>query len=346
MFGIQNGETIARGDWFTALLEDGEYEQYNKLINNKAWLLTLLQNICSMFVREGLPDSVDPRIIEPVLLLYGCGAYVKEGEKLIYGICQTCGEPNRYYIGKDAIVMAGGGYCEKFEDWENNENIVVCWNTPNRLPDLQIFRTADNLTEIDTSLMCNLIYSRLYPIAVADDDKTLVKLQKLFEDMLVGKFGAITSSNILNVAATGKEDPGIGIVNITDVAVSDKIQYLAKYHDDVLRWFYSFYGQNVQATSKLAQESVAESTSGEGVSMILPHTMYHERQRECEQLQKKFGLTVTCEFSEPWQNSFADCVSEDGTEATAEEEEEKGVDNESNNDSSGNAEEGSASDNQ
>ena len=342
MFGIQNGETVSRGDWFTALLDDGEYEEYNKLVNKKAWLLSLLQNVSSMFVRDGLPDSVDPRIIEPILLLYGCGAYVKEGDKTIFGICQTCGMPNRYYIGKDAIVTAGGGYCETFKDWEENPDIVVCWNTPNRLSDLQIFRSANELNEIDISLMCNLIYSRLYPIGVANDDKTRVKIEQLFEDMLVGKFAAITSENILNSVATGKTEPGIGVVNLTDVSVSDKIQYLAKYHDDVLRWFYSFYGQNVQATSKLAQESVAESTSGEGVSMILPHTMYHERQRECEQLKKKFGYTVTCEFSEPWQNAFADCVSENGSADTAE----KGEVNENNYDIIGTTEKGSISGNE
>lgn len=342
MLGIHTGDTISRGDWFTALLQDNKFEEYNKLINNKAWLLSLLQNICSMFVRDGLPDSVDPRIIEPILLLYGCGAYVKEGDNTIFGICQTCGEPNRYYIGKDAIVTAGGGYCETFKDWENNDKIVVCWNTPNRLPDLQIYRTAKDLTEIDVSLMCNLIYSRLYPIGVANDDKTRIKIEKLFEEMLVGKFAAITSDNILQGVATGTDTPGINVVNLTDVAVSDKIQYLAKYHDDVLRWFYSFYGQNVQATSKLAQESVAESTSGEGVSMILPHTMYHERQRECQELKKKFGITVTCEFSEPWQNAFADCVSENGTADTAE----KGEVNENNYDIGGVSEKGGISGNQ
>lgn len=316
MFGLQTGDSITFGDFFREMMED--YDKYNKAIDNRAWVYTLLQMVSSMFVRDGLPKYLDDRVIEPVLLMAGCGAYVREDGKVIFGVCKTVGMPNRYYIGKDAIVTAGGGYCKEFKDWETNPDIVVCWNNHLRLPDVQIWKTASNLTEIDISLLCNLLYSRLYPVGVASDDKTRIALEELFNNMKVGKFAAITSENVLNNFLQGTADPGINVVNLTDVSVSDKIQYLAKYHDDTKRWFWSLYGQNVQAASKLAQESVAESTSGEGVSMIIPHDMYHERQREAEQLKKKFGWNVTIDFTEPWQNAFADCASEDGTPATAE----------------------------
>lgn len=286
---------------------------------NWQWFYTLLTLVSSMFKREGLPEEIDERVIEPYLLLTGCGAYVKEGDKYIFGRCTLGGEPDRYYRGKNAIVTAGGGYCKVFEDWLTNPDIVVCWNAPTRTPDFQLWKTAGVLTEVDLSLLCNLIYSRLYPIGVAQDDKTKKTLEQLYANMKVGKFASITSKNIFD-SISGKDGTGVDVLNLTDVTVSDKIQYLAKYRDDLMRWLWSMYGQNVQATSKLAQESVAESTSGEGVSMILPHTMYHERLRECEELNKKFGWNVTVNFTEPWQNSFADCYSEDEGPETAEDE--------------------------
>lgn len=314
--GYNTGDTVTSGDFFRELLDD--YDKYNKEIDRRAWFYKLLGMVSSMFVREGLPGYLDDRVIEPILMLGGCGAYVKDEGKVIFGVCKTVGMPNRYYIGKDAIVTAGGGYCKEFKDWENNKDIVVCWNNHLRLPDLQIWKTANDQTEIDVSLLCNLLYSRLYPVGVASDDKTKTALEELFNKMKIGTFAAITSENVLNNFMQGTTDPGISVVNLTDVAVSDKIQYLAKYHDDVMRWFWSYYGQNVQAASKLAQESVAESTSGEGVSMITPHDMYHERQREAKELKRKFGWNVSIEFTEPWQNAFADCESENGTAENAE----------------------------
>ena len=321
---VTNGTIVSNDEWLDALWHpDAENKEY---FNELAYMLQLLTNVSSMFTRDGLPEGFNDRVIEPILISRGCGAYVKEGDEYFFGLCSLAGEMDKNYYGKDAIVTAGGGYCEYFKDWKENPNIVVCWNTPLRVPDLQVMRTAAVLKDIDTSLFCNLIYSRLYPIGVASDDKTRVTLETLFNKMKVGEFASITSPNILQ-QITGATDPGISVVNLTDVSVSDKIQYLAKYRDDSLRWFYSLYGQNVQATSKLAQESVAETTSGEGVSMILPHTMYHERQRECEELKRKFGWNVTCEFTEPWQNQFADCFSEDGTADTAEKGNEDGKDN-------------------
>ena len=296
------------------------------------YFYTLLTMVSSMFKREGLPEEIDERVIEPILLLTGCGAYVREGDTFFFGRCGLAGEPDRYYRGKDAIVTAGGGYCKTFKDWLNNPDIVVCWNTPTRSPDFQLWKTANVLTEVDISLLCNLIYSRLYPIGVAQDDKTRKTLEQLYANMKVGKFASITSKNIFE-GITGKDGTGVDVLNLTDVTVSDKIQYLAKYRDDLFRWLWSMYGQNVQATSKLAQESVAESTSGEGVSMILPHTMLHERMRECDELKKKFGWDVTVVFTEPWQNSFADCVSETPGEETAEDEGKEETDNEQDNES-------------
>lgn len=323
---IVTGDTVSNQFPIMNLLENFTPEQLKEL-NAVRWRLTLLEMLSSMFVRDGFDEFVETRAIEPLLITSGCTAYVKQGDKFVYGRCVLGGKPYTDYVGSLATVTAGGGFCKQYEDWRNNENIVVAFNTPLMLPDLQIIPTAADLNEIDISLMCNVLYTRLYPIAAAHDDKTLELIQKLFNDMTVGKLNAITSDNLIEREANGY--PAFDMLNLTDVSLSDKIQYIAKYHDDKMRWFWSIYGQNVQATSKLAQETEKEASSGEGVSMIMPHTMYHERQREVKALKDKFGWTVTIEFSEPWQNAFADCKSEDDTAATAE----KGTTDESNNDS-------------
>ena len=86
-----------------------------------------------------------------------------------------------------------------------------------------------------------------------------------------------------------------------------------------MRWFWNYYGHNPESTGKMAQQSVAEVTTGASIAMILPHARYHARQQEAELLKKKFGWDVTIEFSEPWQNAFARCDAEQNPEKNPEE---------------------------
>lgn len=308
---------------------------YKEFLKSETFL-TLLDMVASMFVRKGIPEEtgIDTAVIEPTLLLTGKVAYVKDKGEYLVGRVSFSGEPTRYYYGRDAIVTAGNGYNKYFKNWRTNPNIVVAFNNNMKTPDFQLLKTAGILSEVDISLLCNLVYSRLYPIGVAHDDKTKKVLEELFDNMQIGKFASITSRNILENLG-GKDGAGIDVLNLTDVSVSDKIQYLAKFKDDMLRWLWSMYGQNVQATSKLAQESVDEVTSGQGVSMILPHDMLHQRQKECKELKKKFGWNVSVTFTEPWQNEFADCDKETGNDP-----EKESVENAKDNDSTGTGDEG------
>lgn len=316
---------------------DKAYKEFLKKEN----FLTLLNMVASMFVWSGIPEEtgIDVDTIEPTLLLTGKVAFVKEGNEYLVGRVSFSGEPTRYFYGRDAIATAGNGFNKYYKNWSKNKNIVVAFNNNLKTPDFQLLKTAGILSEVDISLLCNLVYSRLYPIGVAHDDKTKKVLEELFDNMQLGKFASITSRNILENLG-GKDGAGIDVLNLTDVSVSDKIQYLAKYKDDTLRWLWSIYGQNVQATSKLAQESVDEVTSGQGVSMIVPHDMLHQRLRVCEELKKKFGWNVSVTFSEPWQNEFADC----NKETTGEDPEKESVSNEQeNNDGEGTSDEGGES---
>ena len=316
---------------------DKAYKEFLKKEN----FLTLLNMVASMFVWSGIPEEtgIDVDTIEPTLLLTGKVAFVKEGNEYLVGRVSLAGEPTRYFYGRDAIATAGNGFNMYYKNWRKNKNIVVAFNNNLKTPDFQLLKTAGILSEVDISLLCNLVYSRLYPIGVAHDDKTKKVLEELFDNMQLGKFASITSRNILENLG-GKDGSGIDVLNLTDVSVSDKIQYLAKYKDDTLRWLWSIYGQNVQATSKLAQESVDEVTSGQGVSMIVPHDMLHQRLRVCEELKKKFGWNVTVTFSEPWQNEFADC----NKETTGEEPEKESVtDDQEDNDGKGTGSEGGES---
>lgn len=291
---------------------------------NSEWSLT--EALSSMFIRRGLPDDYKGMegMIEEILLRDGIGAYVHRNDHVedrwIFGRCDLAGQPDSFGLGQNAIVTAGGGYVKQFDDWRNNPDIVVAFNTPTLQPDINIGRFSDMIAETETSLMSQLMNSRLHPIPMATDEKSKIMIDEAIKDMDAGKLRTIVSPTILTTLVEMGLDPrAVEVLNLTDPTASDHIQYISKLREDLLRWFWNLYGHNPQGTGKLAQQSVEEITTGASISMIIPHTRYHARQLEAEMLKTRFGWDVTIEFSEPWQNAFARCEAEMGGELPGEE---------------------------
>ena len=291
----------------------------------------LLEALASMFVRDGLPEDLDgQRRIEEWLLIHGAVAYVKPGKgrfgtdgrpsgnykraEYRVGWCNFGGDPYPDGLGSIAIVNGYDGYVEQFDDWRHNDNIAVAFNNKTFTPDLNIIYASEFLTEYDVSLRNQIIYSRLFPIPTADDDKTATVLQEMLDDMHTGRIKVITSKNVFKQLCpeqAGGSNNGIEVVQLSDPKASDHIQYLDHGKDDILRWFWRQYGMDIQASSKMAQQTVDEVKAGSEQSMIIPHERYHCRQEEAAELKRVFGWDVTIEFTEPWQNAFAKCEKEE-----------------------------------
>ena len=293
------------------------------------------EGVSSMFVRRGLPDDYanTGNLIEMILLQNACGAYVHRKDHVedrwIFGAAQTCGQPGSYGLGKDVIVTAGGGFVQKYDDWETNPDIVVAFNNPIMAPDYTIGLVADMLTECLTSLKCQIINTRHHPLPVAYDEKMKLAIDQAIKDMEAGVNRTVVSANLLkDLLDLGIDKNNYDLISISDPELANNLQYTSKQIDDILRWFWNIYGHNAQASSKLAQQSVEEVTTGASISMIIPHARYHQRQREAELLKERFGWDVTIEFSEPWQNAFARCEKELSDELP----EEEGVEDERNED--------------
>lgn len=289
--------------------KDYENARYIRKVSNE-WILE--ESLSSMFVRHGLPEEIDTRFIEPVLLSNGCGAYWRYNDKWVFTAADLAGAPDPYGLGKDVICRAEDGNTVYFEYWRDNPDVVVCFNNSTITPDLNIGKFAAMLESVETSLELNTVYSRLYPIPVVKDETQRLAMETIYNNMLTGKPQSIISNNLLNdLMISGTPRPAIEIANLSDSSSVTYIQYLAKYRDDILRWFWNIYGQNASATSKLAQQTTDEIKTGAGISMIIPHARYHERQREVAELARKFGWKVTVEFAEPWLYEFNRCEGED-----------------------------------
>lgn len=284
----------------------------------------LFSNILiSMFVYKGLPNELQNRFnqIEEILLYNGACAIWKLTKEIAGAIPTTyldqyvvsevsfTDDPDVYGLGANCICTLDNGIITNFEDWRNNPDIVVIFNNSNYSPDMNIGRFSDMQAELEVSLKLNILFARMYPMPVAASTKIQKAIETAIENMRNGKIATVLNEDALSQyvadASSGAGASGINTVNLTEVEKSQYIQYLAKFRDDLMRWFYSLYGMNSQGSSKMAQQTVDEVNQDNNASMIIPHDMLRMRRNGIDELNAKFGWDAEVSFSECWMSRLA-----------------------------------------
>lgn len=252
-----------------------------------------------------------------------------EGKWIITPV-DFAGSPDAYGFGADAICAVKSGVVCKFKNWRENPDVAIIFNNSNYSPDMNIGRFSDMLAELEVSMKLNVLFARMYPMPVASSTKIQKAVETAIENMRNGKIATILDDDTLSKyvadTTTAAANTGVQTVNLTEVEKSQYIQYLAKFRDDLMRWFYSLYGMNSQGSSKMAQQTVDEVNQDNNASMILPHDMLRMRMKSLEnQVNKKFGWDMEVSFSECWMSRLANM---DDEFKTTDEQLEEGVNNE------------------
>lgn len=250
-----------------------------------------------------------------------------EGKWIITPV-DFAGSPDAYGFGSDAICTVKSGVVCKFENWRENPDVAIIFNNSNYSPDMNIGRFSDMLAELEVSMKLNVLFARMYPMPVVSSGKIQKAVETAIDNMRTGKIATVLDDDTLSkyVSDTAANNTGIQTVNLTEVEKSQYIQYLAKFRDDLMRWFYSLYGMNSQGSSKMAQQTVDEVNQDNNASMILPHDMLRMRMKSLEtQVNKKFGWDMEVSFSECWMSRLANM---DDEFKTTDEQLEEGVNNE------------------
>lgn len=230
-----------------------------------------------------------------------------EGKWIITPV-DFAGSPDAYGFGADAICTVKSGVVCTFENWRDNPDVAIIFNNSNYSPDMNIGRFSDMLAELEVSMKLNVLFARMYPMPVVSSGKIQKAVETAIDNMRTGKIATVLDDDTLSkyVSDTAANNTGIQTVNLTEVEKSQYIQYLAKFRDDLMRWFYSLYGMNSQGSSKMAQQTVDEVNQDNNASMILPHDMLRMRMKSLEnQVNKKFGWNMEVSFSECWQSRLA-----------------------------------------
>ena len=275
----------------------------------------LMLSACSMFeyVHEGTDDpfeEIKTNFLELYLICIGNAAIIDTKEFKIAGtndpekgviVCRVerAGSPNPNGLGRDLICTTDDGRVVTIKNFETEgkDKVVYFRNNAYAFPDFTIGESGDILAEIQKSKRHNIINSRLTPIVIAKDAKAKTAIEKALKENNAGSYAVVLSDNI---TSEGEEF----VLNVTDVANQDKIQYLNHAYDDEFRHWYNLHGLDITGASKQAQQTEAEVSSGVNSRKILPFAMLAERKAAVKRMNALYGFDCEVRFSKPWRDEF------------------------------------------
>ena len=275
-------------------------EKYKKKYDGMNHFQALFNVLLTMFEWKGLPETVRPELLESLLISQGTACFGKINGEIYTGYGSFQGDIKNFLPVGYQFTNAGIG------DFQGiiGENCEVCWNNSMLKPDFFLFQYSSILTEIDVSERCNVLFSRLLRIPRVKDTKEKTAIEECVKDILNGNFNAIVSENIQETLLSDSEQhPENRFFDLTDVSDVDKLQYLNQYRDNVVKRFFQMYGQGMQTTAKLAQQTTDELHGNDAVSMIIPLDRLSQRKKFCDRVNKLFGLSVSVDFSESFRES-------------------------------------------
>ena len=275
-------------------------EKCKKEFDDNVHFINLFMILSSMFDWKNLPETIRPDLLEKLLISEGAACVGKIGGELYTGTGSFCGDIKNFMPVRYQFVNVGVGDF----NGEIGKDCAVCWNNSFHAPDFSIFQYASILTEIDVSERCNVLFSRLVKIPRVKDSKEKTAIETCINDILQGKFNAFISENIQETLLSDHEQhPENRFFDLTSVSDIDKLQYLNQYRDNIVKRFFQMFGQGMQTTAKLAQQTTDELHGNDAVSLILPNERLKYRKKFCEEVNALFGTNISVEFSDCWKES-------------------------------------------
>ena len=274
---------------------------------NKKNNLNLLNEFhLGMFEYQNMPETLYFNYLEYYLMRDGMAAVfrIPEGREcpgfkvgdIIVTSCTLGTDLNPYGRGTEIIAVTKNGW--EYRANRYSDDIVLCFNNLSELPCVDMKDDAEMLAQIDKSLEFLIIWTRFVRLFRVADEKEKQELLTSFNNVKAGIPLTIITKRILSDEFF-KDD--FNAEDITEPQLADKIQYTARFREDIIRWHYTRYGQVVQGDTKLAQQSVDEVNGTVSSSLIIPLNMLKVRKRFVSEINRKFGTNITVELSGAWR---------------------------------------------
>lgn len=306
--------------WYPELNEKYDFNgKPDKGMLLSSYIRYFLARLQSMFIYEGLPDTIPQKWLENYLLVNGSCVWVKNGEDLVVTRAGIGGKPDVYYIPTECIVA--NPYMNQTDGNRTYTRDVDCVLMVNDtyaqglLPLLKKY--CSMLVENEITMSIADIMSRATIILSAADDNTKDSAELFIKHLLEGKLDVIGESPFL----VGNQDRALTVNQLSNSAAI--LTDLIEYQQYIKAGLYNELG--LQSNYNMKRESInaGESQLNEDMLHPLIDNMLTERQQALEKVNAMFGTNITVRFNSAWEiNEREEEAAIEQIEAAAEQTEE------------------------
>lgn len=284
---------------------DGKFWQSARR-NNATYLqyyMRLAELAMSMFEWKNLPDTVDARFLELTLFEDGQIVFFKD-EELGY-LCLQCavnGGFNVYRIPTNRRAYAVNGYQKNLTE---NDSVIIYNNFLRTNSMLDVRNFAERLYNIDRAIDVN-INAQKTPILIKCDEQQRLTMLNTYQQY-DGNQPVIFGDKALNTNA-------FQVLNTGAPLVADKLYTLKTQLWNECLTYLGISNINVQKKERLITDEV---TRNQGGTIASRYARLEARRQACEQINRMFGLNVSCDYREDYRDITLDI--ENGIGADTEE---------------------------
>lgn len=288
----------------------------NNIRTDNMFFYQLLDMAINVFEWKNLPDEIDPRFIELVLINTGRILFFKDEDML-----NPDGDKGRYLMLRTAVggtwsvydvpnmrrAYASNGYQKTLDE----KNSVIMYNNYLRMPDIWVIQQfAQRLYECQRTIDVNVIAQKT-PVLIVCTDENRLTMKNIWQKydgnepmMMVDKSIDLNAIKVLNMEAP---------------YVASNLQNLKK---EIFNECLTYLGIANIASVKKERLISDEVTRNLGGTEVEKHVRLNARKEACEKINKMFGLNIDVEY-----NSQIDIIV-DATDAfdKTKDEQERGAD--------------------
>lgn len=245
----------------------------------------LMELATACFHWKNLPDTIDPRFLEMCLFYKGMCVFFKD-PVIGYLALQLLpgGTWNVYDIPTKRIAYGSNGYRMNL----TAENSVIIFNNYSRMgtaPAIEMY--ANRLSNIARTIDVNVLAQKTPKILACSENQRLT-LQNLYKEYM-GNEPFIFGDKHLEVTP-------ITSLDTSTPFVSDKLQMIKRQMYNEALTYLGIENNNSEKAERLV--------TNEGISNVSPvqaarFTRLNPRQEACEQINRMFGLNISCEYRAP-----------------------------------------------
>lgn len=268
------------------------------------YLDRFLEIAISQFKWEGLPDTVDTRYLEKVLMSNGSAVYFED--EIVGGVALGVSDLSGwdiYGIPKNRVAYGANG--DQFRGL-SNENSVIIWNNMTHSNDfLLLTEYAKKLQELDEIIQINAKAQKT-PVLIKCNDKQRLTLKNLYRKY-EGNEPFIFADDALDVS-------GFSVLSTGAPYLASQLYELKT---NIWNEALTYLGVTNVQTNKKERLITDEVTRQNGGTMASRQSRLNARKQACDEINRMFGLNASVSINDDNSEGEANTTKEEKDEDKA-----------------------------